>query len=385
MNQRFNFRVALGCPWRPLLFCSAVLLSAPVASAAGFLNDTGMTRCVVDGAFTSACTGTGQDAEFGRDVSQPKGMDGHAGFSFQKVCNSGEWAGVGECPSDPALGPGAAEWGCTRDKVTGLIWEVKTTDGGARDQSRLYTQKAHDQPGTALAFVGQVNAAGLCGAQDWRLPTAAELSGLVDFGVAPPGPTLDGDWFPNTPSGFGGYWAADGYAADLAKAWFVDFDTGVAFYTKRQYPRTVRLVRGTAQTAALRPAGDEVRDASTGLIWRRCTEGQSWDGSTCAGAPVGREWGEALALAQAEAARTGVAWRLPNAKELASIVDRGVTRPSINRKAFPNTAKDDWYWSSTAMSGDASYAWLVSFETGFVARLNYPTYVFKVRLVRDAP
>jgi hypothetical protein len=266
-----------------------------------------------------------------------------------------------------------------------LLWEIKTQDGGPRDRTRVYTQKLHGQPGTALAFVAQVNAEGLCGANDWRLPRAAELSGLVDHGVAPPGPTIDVNWFPNTPSGFGGDWAAEGLAADPAKAWYVDFDTGVAFYTKRQFGRTVRLVRGAEPKAALRPLGAEVADAATGLVWRRCSEGQAWDGSTCVGDPIGRQWDEALALAQSEAARTGVAWRLPNAKELASIVDRSVSRPSISRKAFPNTPKDAWYWSSTAMSGDPNYAWLVSFETGFVARLNYPTYVFNVRLVRDAP
>lgn len=30
--------------------------------------------------------------------------------------------------------------------------------------------------------------------------------------------------------------------------------------------------------------GDIVTDASTGLTWQRCALGQSWNGSTCAGA-----------------------------------------------------------------------------------------------------
>ncbi|MFW5969891.1 MAG: hypothetical protein ACOCP9_04575, partial [Halofilum sp. (in: g-proteobacteria)] len=30
-------------------------------------------------------------------------------------------------------------WSCVRDNVTGLMWEVKTTDGGLRDQNNTYT------------------------------------------------------------------------------------------------------------------------------------------------------------------------------------------------------------------------------------------------------
>ena len=34
----------------------------------------------------------------------------------------------------------------------------------------------------------------------FRLPTERELSSIVDFTVAPPGPTIDGTAFPNTPA-----------------------------------------------------------------------------------------------------------------------------------------------------------------------------------------
>ncbi len=43
-------------------------------------------------------------------------------------------------------------------------------------------------------------------------------------------------------------------------------------------------------------------------------------------------------------------WRLPTAKELASIVDRGTYNPAINTEYFPNTVCPEWipYWSATS-------------------------------------
>jgi hypothetical protein len=78
--------------------------------------------------------------------------------------------------------------------------------------------------------------------------------------------------------------------------------------------------------------GTEVRDLKTGLIWQRCTVGMSWDGSTCSGTSTPHNWEDALAYA---ATQTG--WRLPNLKELHSLVERSCANPAINETAFPNT------------------------------------------------
>ena len=48
------------------------------------------------------------------------------------------------------------------------------------------------------AFIEQVNAERLCGYGDWRMPTRAELLGLVDF-TKLPGEGIDPKWFPNPP------------------------------------------------------------------------------------------------------------------------------------------------------------------------------------------
>ena len=124
-------------------------------------------------------------------------------------------------------------------------------------------------------------------------------------------------------------------------------------------------------------AGDEVTDTQTGLTWRRCSEGQTWSGTTCTGTAAAYYHEGALAQA-----KTQTGWRLPNVKELASIADKARTAPAIDTTAFPATPSH-WYWSSTPYAGGASNAWLVSFYDGY-ASYDYrgSGYLILVRLVR---
>lgn len=58
-------------------------------------------------------------------------------------------------------------------------------------------------------------------------------------------------------------------------------------------------------------------------------------------------------------------WRLPNVKELMSIVDYGSSSPAIDAPIFPN-CKSDFYWTSTTLDYDNDYAFEVYFGTGRV-------------------
>ncbi|MFZ2988448.1 DUF1566 domain-containing protein [Ideonella sp.] len=224
-------------PLRSLVLLCALGSAAGAAQSTKLsqpLNDTGAKLCLVSNQFTKECAGTGQDGEFGRDVTKKNDKDGKSGFGFEKICNSGELAGSGACPAEPILGPGANEWACNRDKVTKLIWEVKTKGGGLRDWLKIYTNWGDGRSGDTSEFVAQVNAQGLCGANDWRLPKVQELHGLVSYGVPSPGPSIAKGMFPNTPGGktvpsFGLYWTADGYAGYTLFDWVVDFNDGSVF------------------------------------------------------------------------------------------------------------------------------------------------------------
>ena len=238
-----------------------LVLSAPLAQAQQAtrpLNDTGITFCGEATSVNNApCVGTepaGQDAHYGRDAAAAAGQisklgGGEAGFDFTALDASGQ---------DTAPSSGATPHPCVRDNVTGLWWEVKTDDGGLRDQDWRYTwydpASPDGNPGTASGttnchtagrcdtskYVADVNAAGLCGKSDWRMPTVKELEGIANLNRT--NPAIDPLYFPNTPSSH--FWSGSPYAGSSYYAFYVSFNLGDAYYLNRYYSNSVRLVRG---------------------------------------------------------------------------------------------------------------------------------------------
>lgn len=372
-----------------IAFAFSLLSLLPAASVrATPVNDTGVTWCIdANRQRTATCAGTGQDGAFGRDVTNPDAGDGQFGFSFVKVCQSGELAGTGSCPLDPVQGRKANQWGCTLDKVTGLLWEVRVDDPNSfRDMHLRYTNLRPDQSGYGSAtdtkgYVDRVNTVGLCSATDWRLPTSRELMGLSNLGRAHPKLSVDPDFLPNTMPG--PYWTSTQYIERNADAWYVMAEVGQMFPDGRLGKFFVRLVRATGVGANPRytpnAAGDEITDNETGLIWRRCTEGQNWNGGTCNGNSISVNWEGAIARAQA----AGGGWRLPNAKELATLIDPTQANPAIDPVAFPRTPVSN-FWSSTSFASFADYAWAVGFQAG-IQTFWHMDIGYRVRLVRDGP
>ena len=131
-------------------------------------------------------------------------------------------------------------------------------------------------------------------------------------------------------------------------------------------------------------------DTQTGLVWRRCAIGQTWNGLTCTGVPQRLDWFTALARGQLEAGQTGKAWRLPNVKELGSILDHARSGTAlIDTQAFPATSPD-YFWTSTPLqlqaTADTYYAtngWYVHFASGYIFQ-GYLSLPQLVRLVRNA-
>lgn len=125
-----------------------------------------------------------------------------------------------------------------------------------------------------------------------------------------------------------------------------------------------------------------VTDSKTGLMWKKCLQGL--DGDNCEnGSPSAFTW--QAALQQPETVNAGgfagyTDWRLPNIRELISIVEEQCYKPSINLNRFPNTPILG-AWSSSPDSNNDRQAWLVLFDYGKsapVERSNSRT----VRLVR---
>ncbi len=124
--------------------------------------------------------------------------------------------------------------------------------------------------------------------------------------------------------------------------------------------------------------GTEVIDNSTGLIWRRNTEGMTVNIDDCSGVPATYDLNGALGLAAKEAKATGKAWRLPKVEELSSIVDMGRKDPSIDQTVFPGTPGSAFFTASP----DGPLSWFVSFYLGKVFS-EYSEVPNHVRLVRS--
>lgn len=121
--------------------------------------------------------------------------------------------------------------------------------------------------------------------------------------------------------------------------------------------------------------GNEVTDTVTGLVWKRCVEGTTYSGGTCAGTGPTFNWREALGHT---ATQSG--WRMPNLKELKSLVEIACYYPAINLTAFPNFPGN--LWSASPKVDDTDSAWFVHFVDGSDGWF-YKTDYNRVLLVRD--
>jgi len=130
-----------------------------------------------------------------------------------------------------------------------------------------------------------------------------------------------------------------------------------------------------------------VTDLWTGLMWKQCVEGQS--GASCnTGTNSTFTWSAALTLVDTVNGSGGFAthtnWRLPNIKELLSLVEFKCAAPARNKVAFPfNGASDYSYWSSSPTAIVAgNEVFYLDDETGFFSETTITSNLL-VRLVRD--
>ena len=231
------------------------------------LNDSGADNCTNDTLVETTCPQAGypgQDAEFGYDFTANDDSDGHAGLILTKI------DGTGAALPDQSVDFETTPWDCVVDDITERMWEVKTNDGGLRDRAWLYSwyskrgfndggDPGTDSGGTCAAgvlcdtdgYVGAVNAAGLCGYSNWRIPTREELLSL-DISVAG-GSGIDDNYFPFARASLLNLWWSSNPAVhfDLAQtefrndyAWHARIFDEVSLLTSpKSTPMHIRLVR----------------------------------------------------------------------------------------------------------------------------------------------
>lgn len=186
---------------------------------------------------------------------------------------------------------------CVMDGDTGLMWERKTNDGGLRDKNHTYSwystthnggdagwkdeydyyeiydeldsERAPEYRGqtcnstlkacNTADYVKAVNQQGLCGYNDWRLPTRRELLSLVDkrkYGCAKGNGSMETGGCINTDvfhhvgidkmyGVYESYWSSSPYVDGIgsAHAWNIAFFCGDDHHDAKNHNYAVRLVR----------------------------------------------------------------------------------------------------------------------------------------------
>jgi hypothetical protein len=139
-----------------------------------------------------------------------------------------------------------------------------------------------------------------------------------------------------------------------------------------------------------------VTDNKTTLMWKRCPEGLS--GSSCTTGTAATKYNYKFAIERADASEnqpfaTYSDWRLPNKKELSSLVARDRYDPAINSTLFPNTPNTPntpytpggGFWSSSPMpiiyDPYDGFTWVINFDHGYESKARRRTGHY-VRLVR---
>ncbi len=334
--------ISLIRPIRPIfitiLAAVALMISHPVLAALTYpIVDTGQTQCYSNtGAMTSPAEGAafhGQDAQY--DGMQP---------AYQ---NNGD--------------------GTITDLITGLMWQ--------QDPGGKMTWDEADAGAASFNLAGYT---------DWRLPTIKELYSLIDFdgvtgmSAAASTPYIDTDYFVfEYGDELAGerfidsqYATATKYVSTTMNGDETDFGVNFADGRIKGYGLTdpggggdktffVLYVRDNTDYG-LNAFGDNadgtITDIATGLMWMQTDSGAFGVGDDSDGA---LNWEQALAWAENLEHAGHSDWRLPNVKELQSIVDYSRSPDTTSSAAIDplfttSTITDEgggtnypFYWSST--------------------------------------
>ncbi len=149
-----------------------------------------------------------------------------------------------------------------------------------------------------------------------------------------------------------------------------------------------------------------VLDKTTGLMWKRCPEDMSWSSTDKKCSVITDEngniytqanWQKALESVNTLNTSTGFEgyqdWRLPNLKELLTILEKKCFYPAYNSTVFPSaflgSSVSRYFWSSTPAG--TNQVWVVSENTGSILKRNRDSgvnsssgIIERILLVRDA-
>lgn len=284
------------------------------------LLETDQTHCYDATGALISCEGTGQDA------SLPKRLMHTAELRFQKQKQA------------------------VLDTITGLLWNRNANPAGFP----LTWEEAQ-------AFIADMPPPSVQGYDSWQLPSRRMLFSLLSHQFCNPALPA-GHPFDDVFSGF--YWTADSSSRFPGQAWRVDLGGARiprADKTDSSLVWPVSVPKGALPKPPLKNrfsvSDSGVHDALTGLIWSRDAD--------IAGQLNWQQALDTLKLWNQKSQDTSGKWRMPNIRELESLLSLTSDSPALpERHPFINV--QDVYWSSTTSVYETRYAWSLYMRDGMV-------------------
>ncbi len=228
------------------IFCTLSAESKQVKTG----KATSVAKCVatLDGLWSAAETKASGQCVTDSDLARIQGeLDGEETFIAQQL------AGLRYIDDGD---------GTVTDVITGLMWEKKdgldmhanAADPSDADNAYTWSSGALPNGGAFTDFLGALNngvsvdasvtLGCFIGHCDWRLPTAEELAGIVDFTQGAcgggSGACIDPIFGPTAP---GAYWTLSSHYSDPPNAWAIDFSDGSPVMQSKTLSAFVRAVR----------------------------------------------------------------------------------------------------------------------------------------------
>jgi hypothetical protein len=298
------------------------------------LLETDQTECYNASGHRVPCEGSGQDAESNRIRDEQT-----ARFDVQ-----------GEVVSD---------------RATGLSWD--------RNASPATFPMSWAE---AFEYIGGLNRSGYHGIGNWRLPSRRELFSLISHQQINPA-LPEGHPFTDVFAGY--YWTSSESRRLSDQAWYIHLGGGRIYRGMKHGAYMLWPVAGPQQNEgpqSNRFIGENitVRDRLTGRMWLASFNEME--------RPL--NWEKALATIDAlntQKAGGCADWRLPNIRELESLVDLNRHSPALpTDHPFAHVAEG--YWSSTTSNYEKRYAWVLYPRDGAVGVGYKPLPEFCVWAVR---
>ncbi len=278
--------------------------------------------------------------------------------------------------------------GTITDTLTGLMW---LQDGGClrtswrSAQATLAELNSNEGQNTCAGYAGQYT--------DWRMPTVNELKSLINYGYADSAQWLDTEGFVNVKSTY--YWTSTTYPGNPSYAWILRILNGLDSRTGKserypllpvreidsqgyvaEVPKTGQIMPYSSWDDGSVQAGVEwpserfadnrdgtITDNLTGLMWLKdgaCLKRSKWEKVLDALAGLNRH--------REQNPCDGYAgdytdWRLPNIKELESLINYGYADSAqwLDTQGFVRMRASS-YWSSTTYLRDERKAWTVNLK-----------------------